>query len=346
MKRILYIFAFFCFSSSFLFSFENLGDLERENKKTALVTGGAGFLGSNLCQLLLEKGYKVYCIDNLQTGRSSNIEEFSKLSSFKFINHDVVEKWNFDFTVDEVYNLACPASPVQYQKDAIQTIKTNFTGTLNALDFALKNNARYLQASTSEVYGDPLEHPQSETYWGNVNPVGPRSCYDEGKRVAESLCYEYFKMKKIPIKIVRIFNTYGPRMSEKDGRVVSNFICQSLSSKPITIYGDGGQTRSLCFVSDLLEGVYAMMQSSNGFLGPVNLGNEEEVTVLDLALTVRDLTNSESEMVFKILPEDDPQKRKPNINLAKKKLNWQPKIALKEGLKATIDFYRDVLQKA
>ncbi|MCH1429880.1 MAG: SDR family oxidoreductase [Chlamydiales bacterium] len=322
------------------FTMNTEAESESKNKPAALITGGAGFLGANLCRFLLEKGYKVYCMDNLQTGKYENIKAFERSSDFVFINYDVVKQWDFDFKVDEVYNLACPASPRHYQKDAVQTIKVNFMGTLNALNFAQKNNARYLQASTSEIYGDPLEHPQKESYWGNVNPVGPRSCYDEGKRIAESLCYEYYKMKKTPVKIVRIFNTYGPMMSEDDGRVISNFICQALKSEPITVYGDGSQTRSLCFVNDLLNGMYAMMQSSEDFLGPVNLGSEEEVSILDLALTIRDITHSQSELVFKVLPEDDPQKRRPDITLARKKLHWAPRMTLKEGLKPTVDYYK------
>ncbi len=302
-----------------------------------LVTGGAGFIGSHLCRRLLEWGKRVICLDNMFTGTYDNISEFYSNPDFEFINADVVHPLQLD--VDEIYNLACPASPVQYQYDPIMTTKTSFLGALNVLELAKKNKAKVLQASTSEIYGDPLVHPQTEDYRGNVSTIGPRACYDEGKRVAETLFSDYRRMYGIDAKIIRIFNTYGPNMLENDGRVVSSFIMQALKNRPLTVYGDGKQTRSFCYVDDLVTGMIAVMEK-DGFYGPVNLGNPEEMTVLELAEKIIRKTGSSSVIEFRALPVDDPVKRKPNIDLAVERLQWTPKVTIDEGLERTIDYFR------
>jgi len=312
-------------------------------QKTILVTGGAGFIGSHLCERLLKMGHKVICLDNLFTSSIKNIEGFLKNKNFKFIKHDIVEPFYIKGKIDEIYNLACPASPVYYQMNAIHTVKANTIGMINVLGFARIHKAKVLQASTSEIYGDPLEHPQKETYWGNVNTIGIRSCYDEGKRISETLMFDYKRMRGIEIKVARIFNTYGPNMAENDGRVVSNFVVQALKNKPITIYGSGNQTRSFCYVDDLVDGLIKLMNSPKGFSGPINLGNPCEFTIEKLAQKVIKLTNSESKIVFKPLPQDDPCKRKPDISLAKKILKWQPKIELDTGLNKTIDYFKKLI---
>lgn len=308
--------------------------------RKVLVTGGAGFLGSHLCERLLKLGNHVICLDNLYTGSIGNIKHLFSDSKFEFLNHDVVEPISLD--VDQIYNLACPASPCHYQKDPIKTTKTNFMGVLNLLELAKKNNASLLQASTSEIYGEPIVHPQPEKYWGNVNPIGVRACYDEGKRIAESLMFDFHRQYGVEIKIVRIFNTYGPRMNPDDGRVVSNFIVQAIKGEDITVYGDGSQTRSFCYVDDLVNGLCRMMDKTN-FNGPVNLGNPEEYSINELAKKIIELTNSKSKIVYKSLPSDDPTQRKPVIDLAKKTLNWQPKITLDEGLRRMITYYKTIL---
>ena len=308
--------------------------------KRILVTGGAGFLGSHLCDKLINNGNHVTCIDNLYTGNVSNIQHLLGNDNFTFIKHDIVEP--FYIEVDQIYNLACPASPIHYQRNPVGTTKANFIGVLNLLELANKTNARLLQASTSEVYGEPLEHPQPETYWGNVNPIGVRSCYDEGKRIAESLMFDFYRQYKTDIKIVRIFNTYGPRMNTNDGRVISNFIIQALKKEDITVYGDGSQTRSFCYVYDLIDGMCKMMNVED-FNGPVNLGNPREYTINELAEGIIKLTKSNSKIVYKPLPSDDPTHRKPIINLANDKLNWHPKVSLEDGLMRTITYYKDIL---
>ncbi len=305
-----------------------------------LVTGGAGFIGSHLCKFLLEKGEEVLCLDNFYTGRKENIKDLFDFYNFELIRHDIVEPILLE--TDAIFHLACPASPVHYQYNPVKTTKTSVMGTINMLGLAKRVKAKILLASTSEVYGDPTEHPQKETYWGNVNPIGPRSCYDEGKRVAETLMMDYHRQNKVDIKIVRIFNTYGPNMLKNDGRVVSNFIVQALSGEPITIYGNGSQTRSFCYVDDLVKGLYLMMQSIN-FTGPVNLGNPNEFTIKELAEKVLELTGSKSEIIYKALPPDDPTQRKPDIGLAKEKLNWEPEIQLKEGLVKTINYFNKIV---
>ena len=310
--------------------------------KRVLITGGAGFLGSFLCEKLLSKGYEVLCVDNFFTGRKKNIIHLLRNSNFEIIRHDIV--FPLFLEVDEVYNLACPASPIHYQYNAIKTIKTNVVGTLNMLGLAKRVKARILQASTSEIYGNPTEHPQKESYWGNVNSIGIRSCYDEGKRVAETLMMDYHRQNKVDIRIIRIFNTYGPRMNKNDGRVVSNFIVQAITNQDITVYGDGSQTRSFCYVDDLIEGMVKMMENDSNFIGPVNLGNPEEYTILELANIIIKLTKSKSKIVFNPLPKDDPIRRKPDISLAKKKLNWTPKVSLEEGLLKTIEYFRNFLK--
>ena len=304
--------------------------------KRILVAGGAGFIGFHLTKKLLEEGNYVICIDNFLTGQKNNIN-FKK--NFKFIEYDIIRP--IDIKVDEIYNLACPASPKQYFKYPIYTTKISVIGTLNLLELASKYNAKYLQASTSEVYGDPEVHPQVEEYRGNVNPIGPRACYDEGKRCAETLCSDFKREKNLDIKIVRIFNTYGPNMALNDGRVVSNFIIQALKNENITIYGDGTQTRSFCYVSDLVDGLIKMMNSN--LMGPINLGNPSEFTILELAKKIINLTNSKSKIIFKPLPEDDPKQRKPDITKAKKYLNWEPKVSLEEGLVKTIEYFKEKL---
>ena len=313
--------------------------------KRILVTGGAGFLGSNLCARLVEEPEnQVIALDNLFTGRKENIQELMDLPNFTFIEHDITQ--TIDISVDQIYNAACPASPPAYQKSPVGTTKTCVLGILNMLELAKKNNAKLLQFSTSEVYGEPQIHPQVETYRGNVNPIGIRSCYDEGKRCAESLCFDYHREFGVKIKVVRIFNTYGPKMDPNDGRVVSNFIVQALQGKELTVYGDGSQTRSFCYVDDLIEGIYRMMNESNeGFMGPVNLGNPGEFTVLELAEKVVAMTRSSSRIVRCPLPEDDPTQRKPEISLAKKELDWEPKIALDEGLSRTITYFNTSIRE-
>ncbi|WP_106829345.1 UDP-glucuronic acid decarboxylase family protein [Parabacteroides pacaensis] len=312
--------------------------------KRILITGGAGFIGSHLCRRLLQEGNEVICLDNFFTGSKSNIIDLVNDSHFEVMEQDII--YPFFREVDEIYNLACPASPVHYQYNAISTIKTNVLGAINMLEMAERSHARILQASTSEVYGDPQVHPQVESYWGNVNPVGIRSCYDEGKRCAETLCMDYYRQKQVSIKIVRIFNTYGPNMSLNDGRVVSNFIVQALKGEDLTIYGDGTQTRSFQYIDDLVEGMIRMMATSEEFLGPVNIGNPGEFTMRELAEIVIRLTKSRSKIVYCPLPHDDPRQRKPNISLAKENLNgWEPKVPLEEGLLQTIDYFKSFLAK-
>lgn len=308
-----------------------------------LVTGGAGFIGSHLCDRLLERGDKVLCVDNLFTGSKDNIVHLFDNKNFQFIEHDIIDPLFLDETIDQVYNLACPASPVHYQYNPIRTIKANTIGMINMLGLARKHKARILQASTSEVYGDPVVHPQHEAYRGNVNPIGPRACYDEGKRCAETLCFDYHRTHGMEIKVVRIFNTYGPRMAFDDGRVVSNFILQALKGEPITLYGDGSQTRSFCYVSDLVDGLMAMMESPAEVIGPVNLGNPDEFTIKELAEKVVALTGSSSAIAYKPLPQDDPKQRRPDIAEAKKILGWTPAVKLDEGLKLTIEDFRNRL---
>lgn len=310
--------------------------------KRILVTGGAGFIGSHLCERLIKEGNDVICVDNFFTGRKQNVEHLLKSNRFELIRHDITKEIYVE--VDQIYNLACPASPPHYQYNAIKTIKTNVLGMMNMLGLAKRNKARILQASTSEVYGNPLEHPQKESYWGNVNPIGIRSCYDEGKRVAETLCFDYNRQHKVDIRIIRIFNTFGPRMLADDGRVVSNFIVQALLNKNITIYGDGSQTRSFCFVDDLVNGIIKMMNTDN-FLGPVNLGNAGEFTVKELAEKVIKLTKSKSKIEYFPLPQDDPARRKPDLSLAKEKLGYEPKVPLDTGIKKTIEYFRKDLKK-
>ena len=307
-----------------------------------LVTGGAGFLGSHLCDRLAKRGFHVVCMDNLYTGSEENISHLLGLTNFEFLKQDVVEPVDLQF--DVIYNLACPASPPHYQRDPVATTRTSVLGAMNMLDLARKNNIPILQASTSEVYGDPEIHPQTETYWGNVNPIGDRSCYDEGKRCAETLFFDYHRQYATQVRVVRIFNTYGPRMHPNDGRVVSNFIVQALLGQDLTIYGDGQQTRSFCYVDDMIDGFLNMMESSNSFIGPVNLGNPNEFTMLELAEKVQKLTGGSSKLVFKPLPSDDPKQRKPDIALAKEKLSWVPTVELEEGLSKTIEYFRKKLK--
>lgn len=308
------------------------------HRKRILVTGGAGFLGSHLCEKLLDQGNDVICLDNLFTGSKDNIRHLMDNNYFEFIRHDVTQPIYVE--VDQIYNLACPASPIHYQHDPIATGKTSVMGALNTLGLAKRCHARILQASTSEVYGDPEIHPQPESYRGCVNPIGIRSCYDEGKRMAETLFFDYHRQHNVDIKVIRIFNTYGPRMSAYDGRVVSNFIVQALKGEDITIYGDGKQTRSFCYVDDLIDGMIKMMNSRDGFTGPVNIGNPGEFTMLELAKNVIRLTGSDSKIIYKPLPQDDPMQRKPVIDLAKKELDWEPTIKLEEGLARTIEYFR------
>lgn len=309
--------------------------------KRILVTGGAGFLGSHLCDMLLKSGNDVICMDNLFTGSKDNIRHMLANPYFEFIRHDVTEPINLE--VDQIYNLACPASPVHYQYNPIKTTKTSVLGAMNMLGLAKRTRARILQASTSEVYGDPQVHPQPEGYWGSVNPIGLRSCYDEGKRLAETLFFDYHRQNGVDIRVIRIFNTYGPRMNPSDGRVVSNFIVQALRGENVTVYGDGQQTRSFCYVDDLIDGMIRMMAAED-FTGPVNLGNPGEFTMLELAETVIRLTDSKSRIVHEPLPSDDPTQRRPIIDLAKEKLGWQPSVDLEEGLKRTIAYFREVLR--
>jgi UDP-glucuronate decarboxylase len=311
--------------------------------KKILVTGGAGFIGSHLCEKLLADGHEVLCIDNYFTGLKSNISHLINSHNFELMLHDITVPLYVE--VDEIYNLACPASPIHYQYCPIQTLKTNVYGSVNMLDLAKRIDAKILQASTSEVYGDPLVHPQIESYWGNVNPIGTRACYDEGKRCAETLCSSYFYKEKVQVKIARIFNTYGPRMQPYDGRVISNFIIQALQKNDITIYGNGSQSRSFCYIDDLVEGLIKLMATENDFVGPVNLGNPIEISILDVAKKIIELTNTLSKIVYKPLPQDDPKRRCPDISLARDKLNWHPNISLEEGLKRTIDYYNRISRK-
>lgn len=311
--------------------------------KKILVTGGAGFLGSHLCERLLSEGNEILCVDNFYTGNKSNILPLMANPRFELMRHDVT--FPLYVEVDEIYNLACPASPIHYQSDPVQTTKTSVHGAINMLGLAKRTKAKILQASTSEVYGDPEVHPQPESYWGKVNPIGFRSCYDEGKRCAETLFFDYHRQHNLRIKVIRIFNTYGPRMHPNDGRVVSNFIVQALRNEPITIYGEGTQSRSFCYVDDLIDGMIRAMNSADEFTGPVNIGNPGEFTMLELAQQVISITGSKSELVFMPLPSDDPRQRKPVITLAQETLGWEPKIQLSQGLKKTIDYFREVLIK-
>ncbi|MCX7698798.1 MAG: SDR family oxidoreductase [Candidatus Goldbacteria bacterium] len=315
--------------------------MSRLFSKRILVTGGAGFIGSHLCEKLLNEGHEILCVDNFYTGRRANIAHLLSNPNFELMRHDIT--FPLYVEVDEIYHLACPASPVHYQFDPVQTIKTAVHGSINMLGLAKRTKAKILLASTSEVYGDPTVHPQPETYWGNVNPIGPRACYDEGKRCAETLFFDYHRQHKVRIKIARIFNTYGPRMHPDDGRVVSNFIVQALKGEDITIYGDGNQTRSFCYIDDMVDGLIKLMNSADDFTGPVNLGNPVEVSILTLAEKIIELTSSKSKIVFKPLPADDPKRRQPDITLAKQKLNWQPLTSLEEGLLKTIDYFRILL---
>ena len=309
--------------------------------KRILVTGGAGFIGSHLCERLLARGDEVLCVDNFFTSRRQNILHLFDNHMFEFMRHDIT--WPLYVEVDQIYNLACPASPVHYQFDPVQTTKTNVHGAINMLGLAKRLKVRILQASTSEVYGDPTEHPQTEAYWGNVNPIGSRACYDEGKRCAETLFFDYYRQHKLQIRVIRIFNTYGPRMHPNDGRVVSNFIVQALKGEPITLYGTGNHSRSFCYVDDLVTGMIAMMDQDE-MIGPVNLGNPGEFTILELANLVKGLSGSKSEIVFRPLPQDDPARRRPDITLAKTKLGWEPTVPLHEGLVKTIAYFGDLLK--
>ncbi|GMQ29559.1 UDP-glucuronic acid decarboxylase family protein [Algoriphagus confluentis] len=309
--------------------------------KRILVTGGAGFLGSHLCQRLLQEGHEVLCVDNFFTGRRQNIHSMLDHPNFEMLRHDIT--FPLFVEVDEIYNLACPASPVHYQFDPVQTTKTSVMGAINMLGLAKRLKIKILQASTSEVYGDPGVHPQPESYWGNVNPIGPRACYDEGKRCAETLFFDYHRQHGVEIKVIRIFNTYGPNMQPNDGRVISNFILQALRNEPITIYGDGSQTRSFCYVSDLIEGMYGLMQTSKEITGPINVGNPTETTMLELAQLILELTGSKSQLVFKNLPQDDPKQRNPDIRQAAEFLNWKAQVDLKAGLEKTIAYFEKVM---
>jgi len=312
-------------------------------RKKVLVTGGGGFLGSHLCERLLKQGCEVICVDNFYTGNKENLVHLLDNPYFEVIRHDIC--FPLYVEVDEIYNLACPASPVHYQSDPIQTIKTSVHGSINILGLAKRTKAKVLQASTSEIYGDPTVHPQKEDYWGNVNSIGLRSCYDEGKRCAETLFFDYWRQEKVPVKVIRIFNTYGPRMHPNDGRVVSNFIVQALQELPITIYGDGNQTRSFCYVDDLIEGMIRFMETDNNIPGPINLGNPRELKIIEIANKIKQMTGSSSEIVFHKLPIDDPKQRKPDISRAKFMLKWEPKIDLEEGLFSTIEYFDNLLSK-
>lgn len=311
--------------------------------KKILVTGGCGFIGSNLCKKLLDAGNYVICLDNLFTGTEKNIAAFKDKPNFKFIYHDVINPLNLKENIDEIYNLACPASPIHYQFNPIKTAQTSVFGALNMLELATQKRAKILQASTSEIYGDPEVHPQPEAYWGYVNSIGIRSCYDESKRMAETLFFDYHRQYSTAIKLIRIFNTYGPNMNIDDGRVISNFIVQALRNEDITVYGSGLQTRSFCYIDDLLEGMTKMMESDNNFIGPVNLGNPEEFTMLSLAELIISMTGSKSKIEFKPLPSDDPARRKPLIDLARQKLKWEPKINLQTGLTKTIKYFESII---
>jgi UDP-glucuronate decarboxylase len=311
------------------------------DQKRVLITGGAGFLGSHLCDRLTEDGHDVLCLDNFFTGAKRNINHLIGRPNFELMRHDIVHPIFLE--VDEIYNLACPASPIHYQYNPVKTVKTSVMGAINMLGVAKRVKAKILQASTSEVYGNPTVHPQNEDYWGNVNTIGPRSCYDEGKRCAETLFFDYHRQNRVNIRVVRIFNTYGPRMHPNDGRVVSNFIVQALTNQDITVYGDGSQTRSFCYVDDLIEGLIRMMNGPDDFVGPVNLGNPTEFTILDLAEKTIKLTGSKSKIIFKPLPQDDPLQRRPDITLAREKLQWEPRIDVENGLNKTIEYFRSIL---
>ena len=315
--------------------------MEENKTKNILVTGGAGFIGSHLCKALLELGHNVICLDNLFTGSINNISDLMENVNFEFVNHDITEPY-YSENLDEIYNLACPASPIHYQYNSIKTIKTCTIGVINILGLAKKNNAKILQASTSEVYGDPKIHPQHEDYNGNVNPIGPRSCYDEGKRCSETLFMDYKREHNLKIKIIRIFNTYGPNMAKNDGRVISNFILQAITGNKLTINGDGTQTRSFQYIDDLILAMLKMMNSDDNFIGPVNIGNPIEISMNKLASLVLELSNSKSEIIYKDLPKDDPKRRKPDISMALEKLNWMPKFELKTGLLNTINYFKKI----
>ncbi len=311
--------------------------------RAILVTGGAGFLGSHLCDRLIADGHEVVCMDNFYTGQRKNIHHLLSHPNFEVLRHDVIEKISLE--VSAIYNLACPASPIHYQRHPIQTTRASVEGTINMLELARRKRIRLLHTSTSEVYGDPQVHPQSEEYWGNVNPIGPRACYDEGKRCAETLCFDYHRQVGTEIKVVRIFNTYGPRMAADDGRVISNFILQALRGEDITVYGDGSQTRSFCYYSDMIKALVTFMNTAPDITGPVNVGNPSEFSILELAEQVIAMTKSSSKIVHKPLPQDDPTQRQPNIEKAKDLLNWEPKVALEEGLKDTIDYFKKEIQR-
>jgi UDP-glucuronate decarboxylase len=315
--------------------------MEYHDRKRILVTGGAGFLGSHLCDRLVEQGNDVLCLDNFYTGTKDNISHLAGKSNFELIRHDLVEPILLE--VDEIYNLACPASPVHYQHNPVKTVKTSVMGAIHMLGLAKRVHAKILQASTSEVYGDPAVHPQKEAYWGNVNTIGPRSCYDEGKRCAETLFFDYYRQNNVNIRVVRIFNTYGPRMHPNDGRVVSNFFVQALNNEDITVFGDGSQTRSFCYVDDLIDGIILMMNGPDTFPGPVNLGNPGEFTIRELAEKIIDLTGSKSKIIFKPLPEDDPMQRQPDISIAEERLAWKPIVNLEQGLKKTVTYFESIV---
>jgi UDP-glucuronate decarboxylase len=315
--------------------------MKNYSNKRILITGGAGFLGSHLCERLLHDGHEIVCVDNFYTGRKSNLSHLIGHPFFEVMRHDIT--FPLYIEVDEIYNLACPASPIHYQFDPVQTTKTSVHGAINMLGLAKRVRAKILQASTSEVYGDPSVHPQPESYWGNVNPIGTRSCYDEGKRCAETLFFDYYRQHRLRIKVARIFNTYGPRMHPNDGRVVSNFIVQALKNEDLTVFGDGSQTRSFCYVDDLIDGLIRLMDTPDEFTGPVNLGNPSEFTILQLAELTKEMTGSGSKIVFKPLPQDDPTQRQPDITLAREKLDWTPKEPLEEGLQKTIAYFRELI---
>ncbi len=310
-------------------------------RRRVLVTGGAGFIGSHLCKYLLDRQQEVLCVDNFYTGSKRNIEELYGHSLFEVIRHDI--SFPLYIEVDEIYNLACPASPIHYQNDPVQTTKVNVHGSINMLGLAKRIKAKILQASTSEVYGDPLEHPQKESYWGNVNPIGMRSCYDEGKRCAETLFFDYHRQHNLQVRVARIFNTYGPNMHPKDGRVVSNIIMKALQNEPIEIYGKGTQTRSFCYVSDMVDALYLLMNNKENATGPINFGNPNEMSVMELAEKIKNISNSKSDYIFKPLPENDPTRRQPDIRAAKKLLNWEPKVSLEDGLRETIDYFDSLI---